>query len=485
MAARFWVGGTGNWNDTAKWSATSGGAGGASVPTSADTVTIDTNSGVSAFTITVNVAANVATVNINSANCTLLLNNTFTAATSATLTIGAIDLNNQTMSTPIFSSSNSNVRSIAFGTSGKLSCTTATSNPLGMGVTTNFSYTGTSNISIDGAATTTNRIVQFGSTGGTEANAVNITVTAGSDTIDIYRTIKNLTLTNGFTGTVKNTLTRNIYGDLTLNSGQSWDATSAANTFVASSGTQKVTTAGVTITSAFTDSGDATLQLEDNYTTSSTFGTTQGPLNLNGKTLATTSFITAGAFTRTIMFANGTINVTGSGATAWNASGSNFTTSGTGTITMTSASAKTFVGNGFSYSATLNQGGAGALTIAGNNTFYDITATTLPSTITFTALTTQTVSQFTASGTAGNLLTLNSVTPGTRFTLSDSAGVNTVSHCSITDSIGTGGAVWQSLITDGNVNDGNNAGWIFTAIPVVYSQSTGMRLRSMAQRGRF
>jgi hypothetical protein len=354
-----------------------------------------------------------------------------------------------------------------------------------MATVTNFSYSGTSNISIDGAATTTNRVVLFGSTGGTEANAVNITVTAGSDTIDIYRTIKNLTLTSGFTGTIKNTLTRNIYGDLTLNSGQSWDAASAANTFVASSGLQKITTAGVTITSAFTDSGDATLQLEDNYTTSSTFGTTQGPLNLNGKTLTTTSFITAGAFTRTIVFANGTINVTGSGATAWNASGSNFTTSGTGTITMTSASAKTFVGNGFSYSATLNQGGAGALTITGSNTFANITATTLPSTITFTAGTTQTVAQFTGSGTAGNILTLNSATPGSQFTLSDSTGVNTVSYCSITDSVVTGGAVWQSLTSDGNVNGGNNAGWIFTAIPVVYSQSTGIKLRSMAQRGRF
>ena len=29
MANRFWVGGTGNWSDTARWSTTSGGAGGA------------------------------------------------------------------------------------------------------------------------------------------------------------------------------------------------------------------------------------------------------------------------------------------------------------------------------------------------------------------------------------------------------------------------------------------------------------------------
>ena len=43
MAARFWVGGTNTWDstNTANWSTTSGGAGGASVPGAADDVTID------------------------------------------------------------------------------------------------------------------------------------------------------------------------------------------------------------------------------------------------------------------------------------------------------------------------------------------------------------------------------------------------------------------------------------------------------------
>ena len=44
MADRYWVGGTGNWSDTSHWSATSGGAGGASKPTSADDVHFDANS---------------------------------------------------------------------------------------------------------------------------------------------------------------------------------------------------------------------------------------------------------------------------------------------------------------------------------------------------------------------------------------------------------------------------------------------------------
>lgn len=57
MATRYWVGGTGNWNDIAHWSATSGGVGGASVPTMNDDVYFDSNSGTG--TVTVNAIANM------------------------------------------------------------------------------------------------------------------------------------------------------------------------------------------------------------------------------------------------------------------------------------------------------------------------------------------------------------------------------------------------------------------------------------------
>jgi hypothetical protein len=42
---RYWVGGTGDWDSTTKWSASSGGASGASVPTAFDKVFVDTSSG--------------------------------------------------------------------------------------------------------------------------------------------------------------------------------------------------------------------------------------------------------------------------------------------------------------------------------------------------------------------------------------------------------------------------------------------------------
>jgi hypothetical protein len=52
-ASRFWVGGTGTWDTTTTthWSATSGGAGGASVPTATDDVTFDANSNATAYSV--------------------------------------------------------------------------------------------------------------------------------------------------------------------------------------------------------------------------------------------------------------------------------------------------------------------------------------------------------------------------------------------------------------------------------------------------
>ena len=72
MASRFWVGGTDNWDasTTTHWSATTGGAGGTSVPSLADAVIFDINSGTAA-TVTVTAAANALSISINKSDLTL------------------------------------------------------------------------------------------------------------------------------------------------------------------------------------------------------------------------------------------------------------------------------------------------------------------------------------------------------------------------------------------------------------------------------
>jgi len=76
-ANRYWVGGTGNWNSTSHWSTTSGGAGGASVPTSADDVFFNASS--------FSAGGQTATININ-ASCR---NIDFTGATNSPTLAGA------------------------------------------------------------------------------------------------------------------------------------------------------------------------------------------------------------------------------------------------------------------------------------------------------------------------------------------------------------------------------------------------------------
>jgi hypothetical protein len=128
------------------------------------------------------------------------------------------------------------------------------------------------------------------------------------------------------------------------------------------------------------------------------------------------------------------------------------------TITMTSASAKTFAGGGGTYPI-INQGGAGALTVTGNNTFYNITNTTQPTTISFTAATTTTFKYFSLDGIAGNLVTITSATTANHI-LSMSSGVANTQYMSISRSTAIGGAGW---IAATSTNGANNSGWVFAA----------------------
>lgn len=321
----------------------------------------------------------------------------------------------------------------------------------------------------------------FDNNSGAAASVVTINGGWNIGTIDFSgRTTNSITLAAGST-------TPSVYGDWVMSS-QVTLTGAGAYFFLGQGLTQNITSIGKAFPAQVVfNVPTGTVKLLDNTSATSTTTLVSGTFDLNGKTYTGTAFTNTGTATRAITFNGGTISLSAATVSAWNASGSGFTSSagtGNGTITMTAATAKTFVGGGFSYAATLNQGGAGTLTISGSNTFYDITATTLPSTITFTAGTTQTVTQFTASGTAGNLLTLNSSSPGTPFTLSDASGTVSVSYVSITDSTATGGATWNSYLTNGNVDGGGNTGWAFNA-PVTYSYSSDIKLRSMAQRGRF
>ena len=75
MADRYWVaGGTGNYNSTTNWSATSGGASGVSVPSTTDNVFFNALSGIA--TATINVASNCSNLNLTGFLGTISFTNT-------------------------------------------------------------------------------------------------------------------------------------------------------------------------------------------------------------------------------------------------------------------------------------------------------------------------------------------------------------------------------------------------------------------------
>ena len=403
------------------------------------------------FNVDINVSGGTVTL-----GSTLNIGNT-TGSTiiDCTLTAGTLDLNGFAVVCGRFSSSNANTRAISFG-SGNITVR-GTGVLVSMATATGFTYTGTGGflrvLSLAGTSEFT-----FGSTaGGSASNAPNITASPTGNTMTLTSGshFKNVNFTSS-TSTV--TGTYNAYGNLTLGSGGTY--TAVVPTFRAS-GT--ITSAGRTLGATTINGSGITVTLADAFVSNGaltlTEGTFDNPSNFN---------VTAGSFssnnsnTRTLNMGSGTWTISGSGATAWNTA----TTTGltvvpsTSTITMTNASAKTFAGGGVTY-YNLNQGGAGALTISGSNTFNNITNSTQPATVRFTAGTTQTVSAFGLSGTAGNLITINSDTPGSQFTLSDASGTINAQYLSIQDSVATGGATWNALISNGNVNAGNNTGWIF------------------------
>jgi hypothetical protein len=196
---------------------------------------------------------------------------------------------------------------------------------------------------------------------------------------------------------------------------------------------------------------------------------TNGTLDANGQNVSIGDFA-LGAGTKTLTIGIGTWSVL-SGNFDGNTNATGLTVSAaTGVISMNSASSKIFAGGARTW-PTLNQGGSGALTIQQSNSFANITNSVQPATITLTAGTTQTVAAFGVSGTAGNLITLNSSAAGTRATLSDSVGTVEVSNVSIKDINATGGANWNAFLKSGNVDAGNNLGWdFFPAVRQVFGQ---------------
>lgn len=294
----------------------------------------------------------------------------------------------------------------------------------------------------------------------------------GSDITILYQcnigTLDTSTRTTGISLSLNlGSGTVDFYGNLNISSAITYTSSSFTQiAFSKRGGIQTITSNSKTIANSvlsFQNVG-GTVALADALNTISISRVNCGTLNLNGYNFTCSSFsIITNTLLREVNFdSNSTITLIGTG-TVWSMGNTSFVTiSGTGTISMTSSSSKTFIGGSFAYPITLNNGGIGALTITGNNSFTNITNSVQPTTFTFTSGTTTTVTNWNVNGTAGNLVTINSTT-STSHTLSKSSGKVTANYLSISNSTATGGAVWYAGVN--SIDGGNNVGWIFSAVP--------------------
>ena len=401
-------------------------------------------------------------INQNNPGATLQLQDNLTLGSTKTFTLnaGTLDLSsgNRTLSTGLFNSNNSNTRAISFGT-GNITLTGNNATIWNIGTATGFTTTGTQVVNSNySGAIGTRTIANTSSI--TEANQISFNITAGTDTVVATSGFRSLNFT-GFAGTLSNG-SRNLFGNLIISSGMTVSAGTSATTFAATSGTQQVTTNGLTLDFPITvNAPGATVQLQDALTMGSTrtLTLTAGTLDANNKNVTTGLFSSSNTNVRTLTMGSGTWAITGAGD-AWDTStATNLTlNANTSTISMTSSSAKTFKNAGVATYYTLNQGGTGALTINAGATFYSITNTIQPAFIYFPAGQTVTTTTFLVNGTSGNLMSLRSTTPGSVWNLVQASGAVGITYVDIQDSNASGGASFQCI---NGVNSGNNTGWTF------------------------
>ena len=260
-----------------------------------------------------------------------------------------------------------------------------------------------------------------------------------------------------------------IYGSLINGTGVTMSGTAAV--YFHGRGTSTLTTAGATIPFqlfAYTVTG--TVQLGDNLNCTNTFEVVSGTFNTNNNNLTCTSFNGGATNPRSIIFGTSTINLSGTGSVWTFGNGTGLTFSGASStinLTSTSSSSRQFVGIGLAY-GTLNIGGTTGIStvqISGTNTFNTISSTkTVAHTINFGSGT-NTITNWTITGTSGNVVTVQSSTAGIQRTITYSGGQLNLDYMSFTDInfSYTLGAANPYLVYAGanSTNGGNNLGIAF------------------------
>ena len=190
-----------------------------------------------------------------------------------------------------------------------------------------------------------------------------------------------------------------------------------------------------------------------------------GTFNANNFNVTTSFFGYYGPGTATLNMGSGTWTVIDETGGCWGVYSDMTLNANTSTILMKSiGSTSTFSGGGYTYyNFRIPSDTIDTYKINDSNIFNTFTVDTAAQTVSFGAGSTQTISNFSVTGSAGNVITLNSQTPGSQFTLSVPSGVISKDYLSIQDSYVTGHASWYAGTHSTNVS--NNKGWVFNVPP--------------------
>ncbi len=512
-APRYWVSAVAaNWDATAgtKWSATSGGAGGAAVPTATDDVHFD---GASPSNCTVN-ASSVCN-NLDFTGYTHTFAGSQPIALSASLTMAATMTRTYTgqltfnstaagntvtsngvalgsviifagaggawsLADALTTSQTVNVNQGSFSSAAKaLTClgfnsTGALTRAITLDGTT-ITLTGLNAVNMVAGGLTfsndTSTLFTFTYSGATArtfaagGNAINdVSVTAGTGDFLFTGTRRNMDFT-GFAGRWRGSVDT-FKGNLILASGMTVESTTGNTTFAGTSGTQTITSHGVSLDRMLVFDGvGGTFQLQDALLQASNrqLQLKNGTFDANNQNVTTGIVNTNNTGTRVLNMGSGAWTVTGFDVNndAWVANLTNLTLNpSTSTIVLTegSASEKHFRGGGGTYNAlSLGGSGSGAFVVSGNNTFANLGVQTPPHTVKFAAGSVQTVSATSLGGTAGNVNVLSSDTPGTQATLTKSANDVAEDYLTTQDLMWTGGARWFLGKHSSDVGNSNGA----------------------------
>jgi hypothetical protein len=258
-----------------------------------------------------------------------------------------------------------------------------------------------------------------------------------------------------------------FYGSFLLGSGASLGTLTATQTYRGRY-TSTLTTAGKTLNcTIILDALNGTLQLGSALSSTASLSMGRGTFDAVSYNVTLGTFASVGSGIRTVSMGSGLWTLTSTG-TVWNATATNFTLNkDTADVLLsnTSAIARSVSAGALSFNKLTIGGATGSSTTnLSTLTLTELASTkTVAHTITITATAAATIGTWSVTGTAGNVVTLNSNVVGTQRTIALTNVTSGIDYLAVKD---IGVTVANRFYVGANSTDnGNNTNVIFTAAP--------------------